>query len=150
MSVTRTWLDAEPHLLQRLRQALPDVVVMLEVDAPANTGELPVPCVLLRYTGYRTVSIQPRGQAAKLSASWQALVVDRLGTERDPSGPARARMADVCARVLAALVGHRLPGFPEPVALAEASGSFIEGGLLFHPCACSLDFVVVAQAAAPA
>lgn len=146
MSINRTWLDAEPHLLQALRRALPDVDVRLEVDAPANTADLSVPCVLVRYTGYRVRANQVGYKQAALRADWQALVIDRHGPEIDPAGPARARIADLCARTLSAVMGLRIPGFPQPVQLTESSGSFVEAGLLYHPTAFSLEFVAASDA----
>ena len=145
MTITRTWLDAEPAIVERLRQkfAGTGVSVMLEVDAP---DALPIPCVVVRYTGYRVLQSQPGGRQAKLRATWQALVVDRNGAEIDAAGPARARMSDMCAATLMAVMGMRIPGFPTAVELTEAPGAFVEAGLLFHPTAFSLDFVAISDA----
>lgn len=141
MSINRTWIDAEPLILARLRARLPDVEVLIEADAPAALSDLPVPCVLLRYVGYAVKSQQTNATEARLVATWQALVIDRHGSEIDVAGPARGRLSDICSRTLSAVLGYRVAGFPMPLQLTEAPGAFIEAGRVMHPVAFSLEFV---------
>jgi len=141
MSINRTWIDAEPIILARLRDRLPGVNVLIEADAPAALADLPVPSVLLRYVGYGVVGQQTNATEARLVATWQALVIDRHGNEVDVAGPARGRLSDICSRTLSAVLGYRVAGFPLPLRLAEAPGAFIESGRVMHPVAFSLEFV---------
>ncbi len=141
MTPNRNWLDAEPLILQRLRQMFPDANVLPWKDVPDDFSSIPLPLVALRFVGFRVLSSErPVLREARLRAEWHVIVAGREGGEGDRVS---SQLSDLCGRVLGALLGHRVKGFPKPLYPIDTPAMFPEAGVESHACGFALDFVAV-------
>lgn len=145
MTASRSnWMDAEDTLLDRIRSRVPaGTHVILEADMPEDYDDLPLPVVILKYDGFSPLKESPDGLSASIRAEWIALVGDRVGSEQDMAGPARARLSNLAGTVLRAVMGFRLPDMPHPVTPSKTAGSFPVKGLIFHPVGFGFTFVAL-------
>jgi len=148
------FLAAEPHIVQRLQDALaadplpgPAVKVLTAADlAGVKEQAQLVPAVHVIWSGFRVMDGRADGVASKLRHTWIiSAAVRNLHGGRGGSA-ARQEAGELLARAGAALMGFRPPGVAGPMVLApETPPAHFSGGFMYLPLAFHLPSIFQAS-----
>jgi hypothetical protein len=135
------FLEPQPHIVARLKEALADVRPQVHVLTGAELALIkeeaqPTPAVHVVWNGFRVLEARADGAAARLDHTWLAVVAVRNVRTLKTGQDARAQAGELAARAGAALMGWRPPNVAGPLRLASGPGAgYSQTGFLYLPLA---------------
>lgn len=141
------FMAAEPHIVQRLKDALagltPAVHVLTGADlAGVVEASQRTPAVHVLWRGFRVLESRPDGAAARLDHTWAVVAAVRNVRTLASGAEARAEAGALAARAGAALMGYRPPNVAGPMRLTAAPAAMHSAqGFFYLPLAFLLETV---------
>lgn len=138
------FLAIEPHLVERLKEALADltpaVFVLTESDlAGVKEAAQHVPAVHVIWNGFQVLEANGLGDRARLEHTWLCVAAVRNVADTRRGAAARQEAGELVARAGAALMGFRPPGTQHPLRLAPAPRSWASKGYVYVPLAFTVE-----------
>lgn len=132
------WLALEDPLLELIKQAVEPVKPAVHVLTAADLADLKesaqkTPAVHLIYGGYRVA--EDLGTSLRLAHKWFAVVAVRNVATPRSGQAARQAAGPLVARVAGALVGARIAGAIQPLALVTPPPARYQAGYQYIPSA---------------
>lgn len=140
------FLEPEPHIVARLKEALADLQPAVHVLTAAELAGVKesaqhTPAVHVVWSGFRVAESRSDGKLARLDHTWLVVAAVRNVQGTRSGAAARAEAGDLAARAGAALMGFRPPNVAGPMRLTPAPAPGYSGGFMYLPLAFNLESI---------
>lgn len=127
--------DTEQLIIDRLREKIPDITVepLRELERVPELRQK-APAAFVIYDGYGVGEVIANGAIQKITQDWYVVVAAKSGKGNGAVNAARDQAAELCDKVLSALLGYHL-GNGRYLRLADAPGPEYDGGYCHVPLA---------------